>query len=65
MEDLKAFRKNWSRDQKTLRSLLKSGAPLEESRKLFYAQHTVLHSQSMLGAGQWSYSDEVFSGLNE
>jgi len=65
MEDLKVFRKNWSRDQKELRSLLKSGAPLGDFRNLFYAQHTVLHSQSMLGAGQWSYADEVFSGLNE
>ncbi len=65
MEDLKSFRKNWNSDQKRLRSLLKSGDPLEESRKLFYAQHAVLHSQSMSGTGEWSYADEVFYGLNE
>jgi hypothetical protein len=65
MDDLKTFRKNWSSDQKRLRSLLKSGAPLEESLNLFYAQHAVLHNQSMAGTGQWSYADEVFSDLNE
>jgi hypothetical protein len=65
MKDLKTFRKNWSSDQKKLRSLLKSGAPLEQPRDLFYAQHEVLHSQTMSGTGHWSYADEVFSGLNK
>ena len=65
MEDLKTFRKNWSNDQKRLRSLLKSGAPLEESRRLFFAQHEVLHSQSISGSRKWSYADKVFSDLTE
>ncbi len=65
MEDLKAFRKKWSEDHKILRSLLKSGAQFEESRRLFYAQHEVLHSKNMSGSELWSYSDKVFDGLAE
>jgi len=65
MDDLRTFRLNWSSDQKRLRSLLRSGDSLEESRNLFYVQHAVLHSQSMLETGEWSYADEIFSGLKE
>jgi len=65
MEDLRIFRKNWSSNQKKLRSQLKSGAQLEESRNLFYKQHAVLHSQKMSSSLDWSYADEVFSSLGE
>jgi len=63
MKDLKLFRKEWSREQKRLRTLLKTGKSLEESREIFYMQHAVLHRRVMSGMDRWSYAGEIFSDL--
>ena len=65
MQDLKTFRKAWSARQKTLREIYKTGTDLEGARDLFYVQHGVLHSQKIFGRENWSYADEIFTGLNE
>jgi hypothetical protein len=61
--DLKSFRKQWSTDQKRLRTLFKEGADLQAAQELFKNQHQPLHSAAVSGSGAWSYADEIFLNL--
>ncbi len=65
MKDLKTFRRQWSSDQKKLRSMLTSGDQVEESRELFYSLHGVLHSKAVSKSDSWSYADQVFLGISQ
>ena len=65
MKDLKTFRRQWSTDQKKLRSMLTSGDQVEESKELFYSLHGVLHSKGVSESDYWSYADQVFLGISQ
>ena len=45
--------------------MLKGGTSLNQSRELFFSQHSVLHSRKMSGMDGWSYADEIFTSLDE
>lgn len=64
MKDLKTFRRQWSTDQKKLRSMLTSGDQVKESKELFYSLHGVLHSKAVSESDSWSYADQVFLGIS-
>ena len=65
VNDLKTFRRQWSTDQKQLRSMLSSGDQLQEAKELFYSQHAVLHNREVSDTDTWSYADQVFEGLSQ
>ena len=63
--ELKAFRRQWSQDQKELRQLLAAEVDLPAAKDLFLKQHQALHNAAVSGTGAWSYADVVFSDLEE
>jgi hypothetical protein len=65
MVDLKQFRRDWSANQKELRTLLSSGNKLEQAKEKFILQHEVLHSLRIAEKSNWSFADDVFSNLSE
>jgi len=64
-EGLEAKRKICQKQQTELRHMLLSDDLYQDAFHLFFKQHAMLHSASMLQAEQFSLEDEVFENLSE
>jgi len=58
-------RKRWNEQQKLLQETLLRGNDHTRAVELFLAQHAATHPAEMSGSGDWSFADEVLSGLDE
>jgi len=64
-EGLEVNRKICQKQQTELRHMLLSEELYQDAFDLFYKQHAMLHSASMLPTEQFSLEDEVFENLGE
>jgi hypothetical protein len=58
-------RLKWNEDQKQLRRLLSKADDLQSIFSVFLTQHAKVHTASISGSIDWSYSDEVFTYVDE
>lgn len=58
-------RRLWTQQQQQFRRILATRGEEGMAIALFLSQHAAVHSAAMSGSDQWSFEDEVLSGLSE